>query len=30
MWASFLLFVLGAPLSYLLLRRWPRGAPHRF
>jgi MFS family permease len=30
MWASFLLFVLGAPLSYLLLRRWPRGAPRRF
>ena len=30
MWASFLLFLLGSPLSYLLLRRWPRGLSHLF
>jgi MFS family permease len=30
MWASFLLFLLGAPLSYLLLRRWPGGLSQLF
>lgn len=30
MWASFLLFLSGAPLSFLLFRGWPRRVPRRF
>ncbi len=30
MWASFLLFLCGAPLSFLLFRGWPREVPRRF
>lgn len=30
MWASFLLFLLGAPLSSLLFSRWPKEIPKRF